>query len=480
MGGESVARGIEILNSAGIPTFPYSDSAARAFSYMWQYSENLRALYEIPEEVAATTDRQTATSVLERARAEGRVLLTEQESKCLLAAYAIPVTRTEIAATEDEAVRLAAEIGFPVVSKLHSHTITHKTEVGGVELNLHDESDVRSAWKRIKSNVAARSSGGFEGVTVQPMIRLADAYELILGSTTDPQFGPVVLFGLGGQLVEVFRDRALGLPPLNSTLARRLMERTKIYKALAGVRGKRPVDRSLLEQIVVRFSLLVADLPRIKEADINPLLASPNGNTALDARIVLHDWQIRDQDLPRTAIRPYPSAYVKKWTARNGLSMTIRPIHPEDEPRMVHFHESLSDHSVYLRYFHHMDLSARVTHERLSRICFVDYDRAMVVVAEAPDGDIVAVGRLMRRPPSLEAEFALLVSDAWQGRSLGTELLRSLLSVARNEGIHRVFGQILGENRVMQQVCRRLGFETRYSIEDGAVDASIVLGSDSA
>jgi acetyltransferase len=481
MGGASVAQGREILNAAGIPAFPYPDSAAHAFSYMWQYSENLRALYETPEQVAATTDRQTAISVLQRARAEARVLLTEQESKCLLAAYAIPVTRTEMAATEDEAVRLAAEIGFPVVLKLHSRTITHKTDAGGVELDLHNESDVRSAWKRIERNVAARSSiGAFEGVTVQPMIRLGDAYELILGSSTDPQFGPVLLFGLGGQLVEVFHDRALGLPPLNSTLARRLMERTKIYKALAGVRGRRPVDRSLLEQILIRFSLLVADLPRIKEADINPLLASPDAITALDARIVLHDWHICDQDLPRAAIRSYPSVYVKNWTTRNGLWMTIRPIRPEDEPRMVRFHESLSDHSVYLRYFHHMGLSARVTHERLSRICFVDFDRAIVLVAESPDGDIVAVGRLMRSQFSPEAEFALLVSDAWHGRGLGTELLCSLLSAARNEGIHRVWGQILTENHTMQEICRQLGFEAHYSIEDGVVEASIVLGNESS
>ncbi len=237
------------------------------------------------------------------------------------------------------------------------------------------------------------------------------------------------------------------------------------------------MDRALLEQIVVRFSLLVADVPRIQEADINPLLASADGITALDARIVLHDWHIRDQDLPRTAIRPYPFGYVKKWTTRNGLSMTIRPIRPEDEPKMVRFHESLSDRSVYFRYFHHMDLNIRVTHERLSRICFVDYDRAMVLVAESPDDDIVAVGRLMRSQSSPEAEFALLVSDAWHERGVGTELLRSLLAVAANEGIHRVFGQILTENYNMQEICRQLGFEIHYSIEDGVVEASIVLGN---
>jgi acetyltransferase len=481
MGGASVAGAEEVLNASGIPTFPFPDTAARAFAYMWQYSENLRALYETPELAENTVDRQAAAavlqSVLDVARAEGRVLLTEQESKRVLAAYAIPVTRTEFAGTEDRAAELAAEIGFPVVLKLHSHTITHKTEAGGVELKLGNESEVRAAWRRIQAAVSARiGAEKFEGVTVQPMIRAEDGYELILGSSTDPQFGPVLLFGLGGQLVEVFRDRTLGLPPLNSTLARRMMERTKIYKALGGVRGRAPVDRSALEQILIRFSQLISEAPRIKEADLNPLLASPSAIVALDARILLHGWDIPDQDLPRTAIRPYPSAYVEQWIARDGSAVTIRPIRPEDEPKMVRFHERLSDRSVYLRYFHHLPLSARVTHERLTRVCFIDYTREMVLVAESADGGIVAVGRLTREHSSAEAEFALLVSDDWHEHGLGTELLRRLVSLARNEGIRRVFGEILAENRAMQEICRQLGFDVSYSVEDGVVEASISLG----
>jgi acetyltransferase len=235
------------------------------------------------------------------------------------------------------------------------------------------------------------------------------------------------------------------------------------------------VDRAALEQILIRFSQLVSETPRIKEADLNPLLAAPDGIAALDARIVLHDWNIADRDLPRTAIRPYPSAYVEQWTARDGSAVTIRPIRPEDEPSMVRFHEHLSDRSVYLRYFHHLPLSARVTHERLTRVCFIDYNREMVLVAEAKDAGIVAVGRLTREHSSDEAEFALLVSDPWHEHGLGTELLRRLISLARNEGIRRVFGEILGENRAMQEICRQLGFELRYSIEDGAVEASIEL-----
>lgn len=477
MGGASVARAEEILNAAGVPTFPFPDMAARAFAYMWHYSDNLRALYETPELAESTVDRKAVNAVLEAARAEGRVLLTEQESKHVLAAYAIPVTRTEIAATEDKAVDLAAAIGFPVVVKLHSRTITHKTDVGGVELDLNDESEVRAAWKRIQASISVRfGADKFEGVTVQRMVRAADGYELILGSSTDPQFGPVLLFGLGGQLVEIFRDRTIGLPPLTSTLARRMMERTQIYKALAGVRGRAPVDRSALEQILIRFSQLVSEVRRIKEADINPLLASPSEIVALDARIMLHDWDVPDQDLPRTAIRPYPSAYLEKWIARDGSSMTIRPIRPEDEPKMVRFHESLSDRSIYLRYFHHLSLSARVTHERLTRICFIDYDREMVLVAESANADIIAVGRLTREHSSADAEFALLVSDAWHEQGLGTELLRRLISLARNEGLRRVFGDILAENDAMQKICRQLGFDMRYSIEDRVMKASMTVG----
>ena len=472
MGGAGVAQGEEILNAAGIPTFLFPDSAARAFAYMWHYSDNLRALYQTPELAEASVDRKAAQAVLQGARAEDRLLLTEQESKQLLAAYAIPVTRTELADSEDRAAQLAGEIGFPVVLKLHSRTITHKTEVGGVELDLQDEPAVRGAWKRIK----AGAGSSFEGVTVQPMLRRSDdGYELILGSSTDAQFGPVVLFGLGGQLVEVFRDRALALPPLTSTLARRMMERTRIYKALKGVRGREPVDLSALEQIVVRFSQMVTEIPRIREAEINPLLASAGALVALDARMVLHAWTIADRDLPRTSIRPYPSMYVEQWSTRDGSTVTIRPIRPEDEPKMVRFHETLSDRSVYFRYFHQLSLSTRVTHERLTRICFIDYDREMVLVAEAAQGDIIAVGRLTREHASDDAEFALLVSDAWHEHGLGTELLRRLIALAKNEGIRHVLGDILADNRAMQEICRQLGFEVRYSVQEGVVKASIAV-----
>jgi acetyltransferase len=345
--------------------------------------------------------------------------------------------------------------------------------VGGVELNLTGAESVRAAWRRIRESVATHAGAGhFLGVTVQPMAS-STGYELILGSSVDAQFGPVLLFGSGGQLAEVFRDHSLALPPLNSTLARRLMERTRIYRALEGVRGRAPVDLAELDQLLVRFSQLVAEQPRIREIDINPLLASPESIVALDARVILHDWKIRDEDLPRLAIRPYPSAYGKTWAATEGSVLTIRPIRPEDEPSMVRFHESLSERSVYFRYFHQMRLAHRVSHQRLTRICFIDYEREMVLVAETAGGEIVAVGRLTRQPGTPDAEFALLVSDAWQHRGLGGELLRMLVSIARSEKIRSVFGLILPDNGPMMTICRKLGFDLRYSAGEEAVRASI-------
>ena len=295
--------------------------------------------------------------------------------------------------------------------KIFSQTITHKTDVGGVKLNLEDEPSVRSAFQAIKSSVAKKvGPDHFSGVTVQPMVR-REGYELILGSSIDPQFGPVILFGSGGPLVEVYRDRALALPPLNTTLAQRMMEQTRILTALKGVRGRKPVDLPALESLLVRFSQLVIEQPWISEIDINPLLASPGQFLALDARVVLHPPGTDPDCLPRPAIRPYPSQYVSSWMMKNGASVLLRPIRPEDEPLMVKFHETLSDRSVYLRYFYSLSLSSRVAHDRLVRICFVDYDREMAIVAEQRDttGErrILGVGRLVKSHAKNEGEVAV-------------------------------------------------------------------------
>jgi acetyltransferase len=468
MGGPSIAEGEKLLNNAGIPTFPYPDTAARAFTYMWSYDENLRSLYETPSvaeglDVIDDAAKAGVEHIIQNAHQTGRFLLDEFESKAVLAKYGIPTVETLIARSEDEAAKQASEIGFPAVLKVFSATITHKTDVDGVRLNLQDESEVRNAYQRIKCAVAEKAGEEqFGGVTVQPMVRL-EGYELILGSSVDPQFGPILLFGSGGQLVEVYKDRALALPPLNTTLARRMMEQTQIFRALKGVRGRQPVDLSALEHLVVRFSQLVIEQTSIAEIDINPLVASPKGLLALDARIVLHDPANQSQ-VPKPAIRPYPTQYIGKWTMKDGRAVTIRPIRPEDEALMAKFHHALSDRTVYLRYFASLSLNARIAHDRLLRICFGDYEREMVLIAVHCNSltskpEIVGVVRLNKlRGQKREAETAVLISDAYQKQGLGFELLKQIIQVAREEKLNRVSSEMLGDNLAMQLISKRLGF----------------------
>jgi acetyltransferase len=306
---------------------------------------------------------------------------------------------------------------------------------------------------------------------------------LIVGSSIDPQFGPALLFGAGGQLVEVFKDRALALPPLNTTLARRMIEQTRIAAALRGVRGRKPVDMAALERLLVRFSSLVVEQPGIREIEINPLLASSDGLLALDARVILHDAAIGARDLPKSAIRPYPEQYAGEWKMRDGELITIRPIRPEDEPLMTRFHEQLSERSVYLRYFHVVTLNQRIAHERLTRICFIDYDREMALVAERRDPltrerQILGVGRLTKLYGRREAEFAAIVTDAFQGRGLGFELVRRLIDIGRAEELERITADILPENRAMQTICRRLGFPTSVRVASRRKESDSMAGAD--
>jgi acetyltransferase len=532
MGGSGVAAGEHILNQARIPTFGYPDTAARMFAYMWRYSENLRGLYETPMSLLGLGQPKldfsgksnflsdqldevniepagVTNSLIEAARAQGRTLLTEHESKQILAAYGIPVVPTQVATTEDEAITIAQQIGYPVVLKLHSHLITHKNDIGGVELNLRSDEGVRRAFHAIRQNVLESvvekeglttlnphpsSTSAFLGVTVQAMIPRR-GYDLILGSSTDPQVGPLILFGTGGQLVEVLKDSALGLPPLNSTLARRLMEQTRIYDALRGApsaRGRAPIDLDALAQLLVHFSQLIVEQRWLKEVVINPLLVVPKMSSllkndvahdgsilALDARMVLHDPATRTADLPRLAIQPYPTRYSQNITLRDGTPIVIRPIRAEDEPRIVDFHQTVSADSIYLRFFHHIPLEERIRHERLTRICYIDYDREMALVAVRDDGAIIGVGRLVKVDPALsggDAEFALLLSDSVQRRGLGAELLRRLVRVGHDWGCARVVADILPDNFGMINVSRKVGFTIRHDYTEEVVKAELVLG----
>ena len=484
MGGADVESGKEILLRAGIPTFAYPDAAAHAFESMWHSISNVNSIYETPlpflESSQQGPDRDLVTNLIDTASQAGQTLLTEAESKRLLAAYGLPVVETRSATSEAEAVACAEAIGYPVVLKLFSHTITHKSDVGGVQLNLLDADAVIRAYRGIAATVSEKvGAEHFQGVTVQPMIPL-DGYELILGSSLDPQFGPVILFGSGGQLVEVYRDSALALPPLTTTLAQRLMEQTKVFKALQGTRGRPPVDLAALEQLLVRFSYLVTEQRRIKEIDINPLLVSEDRLLILDARVVLHQPETREEDLPKLAIRPYPLQYVQPWTLPDGTPVTLRPIRPEDEPLMVQFHKTLSAESVYFRWLYGLGLSQRIAHERLIGVCFLDYDREMALVVDyhnptTDQHEIRGVGRIIKAQGANEAEFAVLVADQYQHQGLGSELLRRLIQFSRDEHIQRLTGDILAENQGMQAVCRKLDFHLWYSQEDHLMKAELVL-----
>lgn len=471
MGGATVKKGIEMLNQAQIPTFEYPDDAARAFATMWRYSQELHSLYESPGKGSSTAEgskqQKQVHQLLENIRKSGRTLLDEYEAKQLLALYGIPIVETLVATNVEEALKCARQLRYPLVVKLYSKTITHKSDVGGVKLNLNSEQEVAKAFEEIQSSVS-RLVGPehFQGVTVQRMVKKDEGYELILGSSIDEQFGPVLLFGTGGQLVEVFKDRALALPPLNRNLASLLMQKTKIYEALHGVRGRKSVDMPALEQLLVNFSQLIVENPWIKECDINPLLVSANEMVALDARIVLHDLDIPEEELPKLAIRPYPHAYILPWKLKNGEPVTLRPIRPEDEAQVIAFHKELSENSVRQRYFEFLSLDERVTHERLIRICFTDYDREFAIVAEVKDpvnGEprIIGAARLSRIPGTTNAQFKMIISDAYHRMGLGTGLLQHLITIARKENITSIDGKILSENEGMIKICTKLGFRCR-------------------
>ena len=487
MGGTNIGHGEQILARAGIPTFDYPDTAMRMFNHMWHYNYNLKALYETPMLPSDLDDnppdRARVQAIFEQAKSENRTILTEYESKEVLRAYHIPITPMAIAENEDspdEAVKFADEMGYPVVLKLNSRTVTHKSDVDGVQLNLKHADDVREAWQRIKDGVTrVHSAADFNGVSIQPMLNLSKSYELIVGSSIDPQFGPVILFGTGGLLVEVFKDRALALPPLTTIFARRMMEQTKIYEALRGIRGRKSVDLVALENLLVRFSQLIVEQPWIAECDINPLVASSEHIIALDGRVVLHPADTNEADLPQTAIRPYPIQYIYDFKSEEGLEFLIRPIRPEDEPLIVKFHETLSERSVQLRYFSPMNLRQRTAHERLTRIVFIDYDREMALVAvrenpKSGEDEIAGVGRLTKAHTQRDAEFAVIVSDRYQGQGIGREILSRLIEIGRAENVTSIMGYVLPENRSMLNLAKQLGFQMQRT-DDGVIETLLEL-----
>jgi acetyltransferase len=468
LGGAGVRPGADLLNRAGIPTFASPEAAIHAFLAMVQYQDNQQLLYERPEALPENwqPDAAAVRAVFAKARSENRTLLNEAEAKQVMAAYGLPVVKSLACRTMETAVQAAAQVGYPVAVKLLSGTVTHKSDVGGVVLNVADEAGVCAAFDAVRAAVSQRvSPAAFEGVTVQPMIR-DRGYELIVGSSIDRQFGPVILFGAGGVLVEVVKDSALALPPLNRTLAKRLMERTQVYKALQGVRGQAAVDLGALETLLVRFSQLLCDFPELQEADLNPVLATPQRLLALDARVVLCP---PDAPRPRLAIPPYPNQYTAPFTLRDGATVTVRAIRPEDEQLIVEMHGRHSERTIRMRYF---SLVKSLSRDSLIRLCHLDYDREMALAAVENKGGravMLGVSRYYLNPETGAAEFALIVSDAHQGQGLGRHLMTRLIEIAKERGVKRLVGQVLRENAPMLALTASLGFGPPATVDHDVV-----------
>ncbi len=449
-----------------IPTYETPDEAVRAFSHLVSYQRNQTLLMETPPaRTFEEPDREKAREVVNAVLASGRSVLSEFEAKAVLAAYDIPVVDTRVAATPEEAGRLAGEIGGPVVVKVLSHDVTHKSDVGGVRLDLRTPAAVEEACEAILASVAQKLPGAkVEGFTVQQMIRRPNAQELIAGIANDATFGPVVLFGQGGTAVEVIADRAVALPPLNGVLAREMIERTRIAKLLAGYRDHPAADIDAIAGALIKIGELLADLPQIAELDINPLLADEHGVIALDARIVVHETKVEGTD--RFAIRPYPAGQEKEVVLTDGQTLFLRPIRPEDEPGLVDVVRRSDPQDVRMRFLGSVKDFPHLMAARLSQI---DYDREMAFVVIEPSGELCGVVRIIADPDNDEAEYAIMVRSDMKGRGLGYRLMTEILDHAKKRGLRKVFGDVLRENGPMLRMAEELGFHVRASSDDPAV-----------
>eukprot|EP00276_Gloeochaete_wittrockiana_P010898 CAMPEP_0184652592 /NCGR_PEP_ID=MMETSP0308-20130426/10285_1 /TAXON_ID=38269 /ORGANISM="Gloeochaete witrockiana, Strain SAG 46.84" /LENGTH=1012 /DNA_ID=CAMNT_0027087561 /DNA_START=123 /DNA_END=3161 /DNA_ORIENTATION=+ len=481
MGGQEVHSGNEILKKAKIPAFAYSDLAASIFNYLWQYSANLQRLYEIPDgtagEMVTDSNRHQAEKIIQAARARGDQFLSETDSKKILDLYGIPVTPMVIADNAEDLASAAEKMGYPVVVKLNSSTITHKADVGGVHLNLKDAASVKAAFNSMK-NSPKIPANDFQGASVQPMLKLDNGYEIIIGMNLDGQLGPVLLFGTGGTLVEVYKDSALGLPPLNSALAAQMIESTKISHVFKGVRGRKPIDVHEVQRIMVKFSQLVIEQPFIKEIDINPLYVSPEKIIALDARVVLHDKDTPLEKIPLPALRPYPHQYTEYFKLqKSAKEIFIRPTRPEDEPLLNQFVRSEYEHATagketFEKYFTSNEQQT-ILKGRLINLCAGDYVKELTLVATTVGGkakhqDVVGIARITKMPDNESAEFAAYVGDSYLGEGLGMEFVKCATAIAKGEGIKQLVSFIDPSNKPFLALAEKL-YTKVEATKDGKV-----------
>lgn len=450
------------LDDAGIPNFYTPENAVEAFSFLVAHRRNRAQLMEVPAAVPSgreepLPDLQAAVAIRDAALAEERTLLTELESRMLLTAFRVPVPRSEVAKAREEAVALARDIGFPVALKIHSRDVAHKSDVGGVRLNLQNGAMVASAFDDMMRHVRElRPQARIDGAVVQPMLRFAHAREVLVGVASDAVFGPVISFGAGGVAVEAVRDTAVALPPLNGELARELMSRTRVHRLLGAYRDVPAADLEALAGLIAAVSRLVSVLPWVKELDLNPVLAHPGGAVVADARVAIDARQPARAAprYPHMAIHPYPAELEEELALEDGTRLRLRPMRPDDVAREGRFFDSLSERSRYQRFMQHLP---KLPPGMLARFTQLDYDRELALVAMRDD-DFVAVGRYAPNADGRTAEFALVVGDAWQGKGLGRRLLERLCNCARAAGYEALYGHILEANHDMLDLARRLGF----------------------
>ena len=478
MGYGAVEEANRIFTENNIPTYSTPEQAIKTYLYMYQYKRNLELLYETPEElpVDVAPPKRPIMVTMRNAATENRELLIEAEAKKLLEYYNVPVVKTMVAQTADEAVNLASQIGYPVVLKILSPQIIHKTDAGGVVLDINSEAEVREAFERINKKAKEYNPNAeIQGVTVQPMIK-KQGYEVIIGAKTDPLFGPVILFGMGGIGVELFKDFAIGIPPLNQTLVRRMMEETKVHQLLKGYRNVPPANIRLLEGIVVQFSQMLLDFPQLKEVDINPLFINENEALAFDARIVIDRERVFQKVEPHQhlVISPYPKKYETLWKLRDGRTVLLRPIKPEDEPLWLEMFQNFSEESIRFRFF---QIIKDTPHETRVRYCNIDYDREIAIVPElTEDGrkKILGVARVSIEPDRKAGEIAFIVADPWQGLGLGTKMVDYTLEICKDMKIETVYALILPDNYRAISLMKKMGFTIEYSGE-GTVRATLNL-----
>ncbi len=479
MGYEQVEEANRIFTENGIPTYSTPEQAIDTYMYMHQYKRNLELLYETPAElpVDSIPPKRPIVIILRNAAMENREILTEAESKQILDYYNIPVVKTFVAVTADEAVACAAHIGYPVALKILSPQIVHKTDAGGVALDVDSDTKVRESFDKIIRNAKEYNPNAqIHGVTVQRMIP-KKGYEIILGARTDPLFGPVIMFGRGGIDIELYKDVAIGLPPLNQILARRMIEETKIYQLLKGYRNLPPVNIKLLEEIIVRFSQLLVDFPQLKEIEINPLLINEEKAFALDARGVIDKERVfaKLEPYEHLVISPYPEKYKSLWKLRDGRTVILRPIKPEDEPLWLEMLNNFSEESIRFRFFG--NIKKPVAHEFSIQYCNIDYDRELGIIAELEDDGqrkMLGVVRLIVEPDKKSGEIAFGIADPWQGLGLGFKMVDYMIEICKDKKLEIIRASMLKDNYRAIKLMKEMGFALE-PMDDDTMNAVLNL-----